>query len=84
VFQILVGAALLYVPFRALGAYEASAFKLGRVGIKLSGWGLVLISAFFLIVVVMDAFAEFAWAGAYFLVGTGLYLLRRKRQESLS
>jgi len=81
VFQVLVGAALLYVPVRAASAYASSAFKLGDFGLRASGWGLMLISAFFLIVVVNDALAEFAWAGVYFLLGAALYGLRRKREE---
>ncbi|WP_262690616.1 APC family permease [Kordiimonas aestuarii] len=83
-FQILVGAALLYVPTRAAAAYDASPFKLGHLGIRLSGWGLILISAFFLIVVINDSVSQFAWAGVYFLLGAVAYRLRRKARETMA
>ncbi|MFC3051584.1 APC family permease [Kordiimonas pumila] len=77
-FQILVGAALLYVPKKAAEAYGASGFKLGMGGIQFSGWGLMLISAFFLLVVVVGSPAHAAWSVVYILVGAMLYKLRNK------
>lgn len=77
IFQILVGVALLYLPARAAAAYDQAAFRLGRRGLQVAAWGLILISGFFLLVLVQDSLARFAYGGAYLLVGYLLYILRR-------
>jgi basic amino acid/polyamine antiporter, APA family len=82
IFQVLVGAALLQVPTRAAAGYAASPFKLGAVGLRFAGWGLIAVSAFFLLYVLQNSLAQFAWGGAYLLLGLLLY--RRRRGEAAS
>lgn len=79
-FQMLIALALIAIPTKAANEYEKSRFKLGLLGIRFSGYGLFIISASFLYLVLTETNNTFIAALAYMAVGFIIYKFQNRRK----
>lgn len=76
-FQIAVAAAVLMLPKKMKAQYEAASFSLKGWRLPFFSIGLMVFSAIFLIIVLLDSPGFILLAAAYFAIGTVYFFVRR-------
>ncbi len=77
VFQVVVGAAILFLPRKLGSLYERAGFKLGRFALPFFGGGLVILSLIFLVIAIQGSPRTGLVAGSYMTAGLAYYAWRR-------
>lgn len=80
-YQVIIGAAMLFIIKKAPAAYAHSGFKLSPIGLMLCGVGMIMISCVFLFFVFEESPERSIAAFVYLGIGLGYYLWRQNSNK---